>query len=70
MIDAVFDACVYSLLILADGLGMSYEAANVWIFCLIWPAVTLALVAFVIGQRARIQRLRRLVKAGERNGAC
>ena len=47
MIDAVFDPCVYSLLILADGLGMSYEAVIVWIFCLIWSAVTLALVAFV-----------------------
>jgi hypothetical protein len=70
VIDAVFDACVYSLFILADGLGMSCEAMNVWISCVIWPALTLALVALVIGQRAKIRRLRRLVKLGERNGAC
>ena len=57
MIDAVFDGSVLLLFFLADLLGMSYEAINVWIFVVIWPVFTLALIAVVVWQRVRIQRL-------------
>ena len=38
--------------------GTTYEAVNVWIFCVIWPLLTLGLVAVVIWQRKMIRRLR------------
>jgi hypothetical protein len=38
-------------------LGMTYKAVNVWIFVIIWPALTLALIAVVIWQRVKIRRL-------------
>ena len=50
MIDAIFNACVLILLFLADLLGMTYEAVNVWIFVIIWPVITLALMATVVRQ--------------------
>jgi hypothetical protein len=57
MIDTIFDGCVLLLLFLADQLGMTYKAVNVWIFVIIWPALTLALIAVVIWQRVKIRRL-------------
>ena len=50
MIDAIFNGCVLLLLFLADLMGMSYEAINVWIFVIIWPVITLALMATVVRQ--------------------
>jgi hypothetical protein len=57
MTDAIFDCCVWLLLFLADLLGMTYKAINVWIFVVIWPVFTLALVAVVVWQRLKIRRL-------------
>jgi hypothetical protein len=59
MIDAVFDGCVLLLLFLADLLGMTYKAINVWVFVIIWPMLTLALIAVVVLQRFKIRRLLR-----------
>ena len=50
MIDAIFNGCVLLLLFLADQLGVSYEAINVWIFVVIWPVITLTLMATVVRQ--------------------
>jgi hypothetical protein len=50
MIDKVFNGCVLLLLFLADQLGVSYEAINVWIFVIIWPVITLVLMATVVRQ--------------------
>jgi len=44
---------------LADLLGMTYKAINVWIFAVIWPVLTLALSAVVVLQRLKIRRLLR-----------
>jgi hypothetical protein len=57
MMDAVFDGCVLLLLFLADLLGMTYKAINVWLFVIIWPVLTLALIAIVVWQRLTIRRL-------------
>jgi hypothetical protein len=57
MIDAIFDFCVLVLLFLADLFGMTYKAVNVWIFVIIWPVLTLALIAAVVWQRLRIKKL-------------
>ncbi len=59
MIDAIFDQCAFLLVMLADLLGMTYKAINVWIFAVIWPVLTLALSAVVVLQRLKIRRLLR-----------
>jgi len=43
---------------------MTYEAINVWIFVVIWPAFTLTLIAVVIVQQLRI---RKLLESNERS---
>jgi hypothetical protein len=57
MIDAIFDKCVELLVFLANQLGMTYKAINVWIFVIIWPTFTLALIVLVILQQLKIRRL-------------
>jgi hypothetical protein len=57
MIDVIFDGCVLLLVFLADLSGITYEAVNVWIFVIIWPVLTLALIAAVVWQRLRIRQL-------------
>lgn len=37
--------------------GTSYNAINIWIFCVIWPLVTLALIVIVIFQFRKLRRL-------------
>ncbi len=36
-IDTIFRICVYVLVDLADLIGISYEAINIWIFVIIQP---------------------------------
>jgi hypothetical protein len=57
MTDVIFDYCVWLLLYLADLFGMTYKAINVWIFVVIWPVLTLALIAVVVLQQLKIRRL-------------
>jgi len=57
MVDAIFEKCVLLLVWLANQLGMTYEAINIWIFVVIWPALTLVLIALVILQQMRIRKL-------------
>ena len=45
MTNRIFQLCVDLLLWLARLLDTSYEAINVWIFCVIWPLITLLLIA-------------------------
>jgi hypothetical protein len=57
MVDAIFDLCVLVLVVLAEWLGITYEAINVWFFVVIWPIFTLALIAVVVWQRLKIRKL-------------
>ncbi len=57
MINTIFDACVRLLIFLASQLGITYKAINVWIFVVIWPAFTLALIATVVMQWRKIRKL-------------
>jgi hypothetical protein len=61
MIHTIFQLCVALLVWLADLLGISYEAVNVWIFCVLWPLFTVFLICLALWQRRTISRLRRLV---------
>jgi hypothetical protein len=57
MIDSIFDLCVNFLVWLADLLGITYKAVNVWIFVIIWPFFTLGLIWIAFRQRRRIKQL-------------
>jgi len=49
MIHHIFNFCVESLIYISKIFGVSYEEANVWIFCVIWPLLTLSqFIAIVI----------------------
>ena len=50
-IDTVFNFCVHLLYDFAGILGISYEEINVWLFCVIWPLLSLVLFAEVIRLR-------------------
>lgn len=57
MIQTSFDICVQVLVWLASVLGVSYETVNVWIFCVLWPLFTLALLVIVFRQHNKIKKL-------------
>lgn len=61
-IDALFDACVWILFVAARFFGTSYNTINIWIFCIIWPLVTLALIGIVIFQFRKLRRLGRRIE--------
>ena len=48
MTDYIFEKCVVLLHWLARKCGTTYEAINVWIFCIIWPLFTMALIGWVV----------------------
>ena len=50
MIDKLFVWCVELLEWMARKLGTTYNAVNVWIFIVIWPIITLGLIATVVWQ--------------------
>lgn len=55
-IDYIFKLCVVLLTDLAQFLGTSYEAINIWIFVIIWPILTLYLFFRVIVLRVKLKR--------------
>ncbi|NLF19014.1 MAG: hypothetical protein GX595_17430 [Lentisphaerae bacterium] len=64
--DRVFRGCVVLLVRLAAATGLTYEQVNVWIFCILWPALTLAslaLNALVLARLAAPGALGRLTLA-------
>lgn len=56
VIDFVFDACVNLLLIIGALTGLSYNAVNVIIFCVVWPILTLILLTNVFYLRRKIKK--------------
>jgi hypothetical protein len=53
-IDVVYNFCVQLLIDTSRFLGISYEEINVWLFCVIWPLLSLILFAEVV--RLRIKK--------------
>lgn len=49
-INVWFSFCVWVLDDLAKTLGMSYNAINIWIFCILGPIVFTVLLIFAISQ--------------------
>lgn len=58
IIDFVFDACVNFLLLLGALTGLSYNAVNVIVFCVMWPLLTIALLVFIFIQRQNNKKLK------------
>ena len=54
-IDETFNFCVILLYDVATFLGISYEEINVWLFCLIWPILTLIMFAEILRLRLKIK---------------
>ncbi len=52
-IDNIYDFCVQLLIDTAGFLGISYEEINVWLFCVIWPLLSLVLFAEVVRLRLK-----------------
>ena len=50
-VDAIFKICVYFLVDLAEIIGISYEAINIWIFVIIQPL--LIILFFVLWRREK-----------------
>lgn len=47
-VDQLFDICVEILVWMAKGLNMTYNEINIWIFCIIWPILTLFLIGWIV----------------------
>jgi len=56
-IDTIFNFCVRLLYDVANILGISYEEINVWLFCVIWPILSLVLFAEVIRLRIKNEQI-------------
>ena len=57
MIDQIFDWCVKLLVYWAGILDITYKEINVWIFVILWPILTIALIGVIILQRRTIRQL-------------
>ena len=57
MMDQIFDGCVNVLVYWAQVFGITYKEINVWVFVIIWPLLTLVLVAVIVWQQKRIRQL-------------
>ena len=56
-VDVIFNICVKFLYDVAAILGITYEEINVWLFCVIWPILTIYMSYEIIKLRLRIARL-------------
>jgi len=67
LIDARFDLSVDILLWPADLFGVSYNTVNIWVFCVIWPIFTIALMAIVIRQHLKLRKLKQRLNKEEKS---
>lgn len=64
--DIWFNWAVRALYEVASWLGMTYEEINVWLFMVVWPVATLALVVIILYQWKQNRQLKGLTNS---NGA-
>ena len=62
-IDTIFKVCVVLLVDLADLLGVSYEEINIWIFVIIWPALTIFGIIWIAVLKFRVRKLKLKLRA-------
>lgn len=54
----LFDMCVAILYWISDVTGLTYKEANIWIFVIIHPLLTIFLFYYVIRLRKQIKKLK------------
>ena len=59
----LFDICVKILYLIADITGLTYKQANIWVFVIIHPIITMALFIIVVWQRKKIIRILKTKKS-------
>ena len=60
-IDSIFDWAVIALVEMAMFLGITYEEINVWLFCIAWPLLTIAVIVWAASMWRQNRQLRRLI---------
>ena len=60
----LFDICVEILYWIADITGLTYKQANIWIFVIIHPIITMALFIGMVWQRKKIMGNKKRKKSG------
>ena len=55
-IDNTFNFCVILLYNIGSLFGITYEEINVWLFVVIWPLISLIMLAEIIRLRLKINR--------------
>jgi len=55
--DQIFDWCVEVLVYWANIFGITYKEINVWVFVIIWPVLTMALIGVIVMQYRTIKKL-------------
>ena len=59
-IDYFFNLAVRWLYAWAEVLGITYEEINVWLFCVAWPVLTIAMAAWIVVLLCANRRLRKV----------
>ena len=54
----LFDLCVAILYWISDVSGLTYKEANIWIFVIIHPIITIALIYCVMLLRRKIEKMK------------
>lgn len=54
----VFYWCVHILELYVKKFGITYEAINVWIFCIIEPIIFLLMLAIIVRQGRRLRTIK------------
>ena len=54
-IDETFNFCVKLLYEIGGILGITYEEINVWLFCIIWPFLTLIMFGEILRLRLKLK---------------
>lgn len=55
-INQLFDVCVEILVWIARESNMTYEEINVWLFCVIWPILTVWLMVRVAYLKYKLKK--------------
>ena len=55
----LFDICVAILYWISDVTGLTYKEANIWIFVIIHPLLTIVLFYYVIRLRKQVKNLKK-----------
>ena len=53
----LFDFCVAVLYWISDFTGLTYKEANIWIFVIIHPLITIILIYYILKLRKKLKKL-------------